>query len=189
MHLDAYRQINRQVWRDFERGEITAERLRLRRFERLFETVEIALTPERFSALYLEHLATGIDLIEGAQEMVAALHDAYRLAIITNGLKDIQRPRLARSPIGRYFAEVVISEEVGAAKPDARIFDAAFARLGNPERTDVLVIGDSLASDIAGGQRYGVDTCWFNPTGQPGGPDVESTYEIRSLTELRRLLL
>ena len=84
----------------------------------------------------------------------------YRLALITNGLRDVQRPRLAGSAIGDYFAEVIISEEVGAAKPDPAIFDAAFELLGRPPRAKVLLIGDSLSSDIAGGRDYGLDTCW-----------------------------
>lgn len=188
-YLDIYRQIDRDIWQEFERGRITAERLRLRRFELLFQAIPLPLLPELFSPLYLQHLATGTDLIEGAQEVVSTLHGTYRLAIITNGLKDVQRPRLAQSTIGRYFAEMIISEEVGAVKPDPSIFEAAFARLGHPQRGEVLLIGDSLTSDIQGGRNYGLDTCWFNPAHQPARPDLTSTYEIHQLAELMQLLL
>jgi hypothetical protein len=74
-----------------------------------------------FSTLYLQHLATGTDLIGGARELVSALHEKYQLAIITNGLKDVQRAQLTQSAIGSYFAEIIISEEVGAVKPDPKI--------------------------------------------------------------------
>jgi FMN phosphatase YigB (HAD superfamily) len=91
--------------------------------------------------------------------------------------------------IGNCFAEVIISEEVGAAKPDPAIFDATFERLGHPRRAEVLLVGDSLTSDIAGGRGYGLDTCWFNPTGTARPADATSTYEIRHLNELAGLLL
>jgi 2-haloacid dehalogenase len=186
--LHTYREINARVWREFENGHITAERLRLRRFEMLFEALRQPLTPATFSRVYLRHLARASHLIEGAREVVPALCAKYRLALITNGLRDVQRPRLAGSPIRDCFADVIISEEVGAAKPDPAIFDAAFERLGRPPRTEVLLVGDSLTSDIAGGHAYGLDTCWFDPTSaRPAG--ATSTYEIRHLTELARLLL
>ena len=188
-YLHIYRQINDHVWQEFERGQITAEQLRIRRFESLFQAIQLPILPHVFSTLYLQHLATGTDLIEGAHEVLSALHRTYQLAIITNGLRDVQRPRLAQSTIGRYFAELIISEEVGAVKPDPAIFAAAFARLGNPQRADVLLIGDSLTSDIQGGQNYGLDTCWFNPTRQPHTPGLTSTYEIQHLAELKQLLL
>ncbi len=187
-YLDAYRQINQDIWQEFERGQITAERLRLRRFEMLFQAFQLPIAPPLFSTFYLQHLATGTDLIEGAHEVVSALHGEYQLAIITNGLKDVQRARLAQSAIGSYFAEIIISEEVGAVKPDPAIFESAFARLGHPQQAEVLLIGDSLTSDIQGGQNYGLDTCWFNPTRQPHKPGLTSTYEIHHLAELAHLL-
>jgi FMN phosphatase YigB (HAD superfamily) len=108
--------------------------------------------------------------------------------LITNGLKEVQRPRLARSAISGYFADIVISEEVGAAKPDARIFDAAFQRMGHPRKADVLMVGDSMSSDIRGGKAYGIDTCWFNPASKLRELDVDSRYEIADLCELVDLL-
>ena len=80
---------------------------------------------------------------------------------------------MAKSTIGEYFADVVISEEAGAAKPDKRIFDVAFSRMNNPKKEEVLIVGDSLTSDIKGGSDYGIDTCWFNPEQKPCDLDGE----------------
>jgi len=187
-YLPTYQQINRQVWLDFEQGKISAEALRTRRFESLFEAIGVSVAPERFSAAYLPNLAMQSELTEGALQVVQALHGKYRLAIITNGLRDVQRPRLARSAIRDYIADIIISEEVGAAKPERAIFDAAFRRMGNPNKHVVLLIGDNLTSDIAGGNAYGIDTCWFNPAGQPRTGDIPVTYEIRRLTDLLEML-
>jgi 2-haloacid dehalogenase len=99
-------------------------------------------------------------------------------------LKDVQRPRLAMTPVADMFDHIFISEEIGAAKPAAAFFDAVFDQLGQPARETVLVIGDSLTSDIDGGNGYGLDTCWFNPQGRPRTAAVPVTYEIRRLAEL-----
>jgi 2-haloacid dehalogenase len=184
-YADAYRVINGQFWRDFELGLIDQKSLRTSRFSQLFDSLGLEADPLSFSRKYLEYLSMGTYLIDGAEEVLAALQPDYRLAIITNGLKDVQRPRLASSSIGAYFEVLVISEEIGKAKPDPAIFDAAFDLLGNPALEEVLIIGDSLTSDIAGGYRYGIDTCWFNPSNLDPDQDLDIVHTI---TDLRQLL-
>jgi 2-haloacid dehalogenase len=181
----AYQAINHQIWLDFENAQISAEALRVVRFERLFAALRLQADAGPFSQRYLENLAQASDLMDGAEETIRALHAKYHLALITNGLKDVQRPRLARSAIAGCFEAVAISEEMGVAKPDPRYFDAVFDRIGNPPREAVLVIGDSLTSDIQGGINYGLDTCWFNPRGDPADPRFPTTYEIQKLDELK----
>jgi 2-haloacid dehalogenase len=183
-YVAGYRQINKQIWLEFEQGTISQQRLRTRRFELLFEAAGIDSDPGAFGARYLRTLAEASQLVDGAEEIVKRLYGKAGLMIITNGLKDVQRPRLARSMIGGYFADVVISEEVGAAKPDGRIFDVAFAKMRHPKKQDVLMVGDSLTSDIKGGSDYGIDTCWFNPKRKPRDLKVEIRYEIEGLREL-----
>ena len=180
----SYREINRQIWLAFERGEISQQELRARRFEQLFAAIGVEEDPESFSEVYLRHLADGTDLIEGAEEILEKLSEELGLMLITNGLKDVQRPRLAKSTIHGYFKDVVISDEIGSAKPAPEIFDVAFERMDDPHKDDVLIVGDSLTSDIRGGRDYGIDTCWFNPDRRPREPEVESRYEISSLDEL-----
>jgi 2-haloacid dehalogenase len=187
-YRDTYRRINHQLWLDFEHGLVTSQALRIRRFELLFETIGAGLNPQLFSDRYLVNLADGSELMEGAETVVKALQRRYRLALITNGLKQVQRPRLERSVIRDYFSVFVISEEVGAAKPDAAIFDAAFRQMQNPERNQVLIIGDSLTSDIRGGNNYGIDACWFNPNHAPRDSGVTLQYEIHQLSELLNIL-
>lgn len=184
-----YREINRQLWLEFETGTVSAEALRLRRFERLLAGQAHHISPQAFSDQYLLCLAAGTDLIEGALEVVQALQSHYQLALITNGFKAVQRPRLAQSALRDFFPVVVISEEVGAAKPAPAIFEAAFEQMGHPSRAEVLLIGDSLTSDIQGGHNYGLDTCWFNPTRAPNHLDIASAYEITHLAGLLPLLL
>lgn len=185
---EAYRAINAQCWQALERGELTPAALRTRRFALLFEAIGLSADGERFSAAYLDALAEAAELMDGAAEVLAALRGRYRCAIITNGLRAVQRGRIARSAIRDDIAALIISEEVGSAKPAAGIFDAAFAAMGQPDKREVLMIGDSLTSDIRGACDYGIDACWFNPAGLPRPAGLPITYEIGRLDELIGLL-
>lgn len=182
-----YRRINAEIWSEFEQGRISQSRLRTRRFELLFESLQVECNPETFSTTYLRNLAEGSELIEGAEEVVRTLRDQATLMIITNGLADVQRPRFASSTIGDCFVDLVISEEVGEAKPGQKIFDVAFEKMHYPKKEEVLIVGDSLTSDIQGGNNYGIDTCWFNPGQKPSDGTVKATYQIADLHELLSL--
>ena len=136
------------------------------------------------SMMYVEQLGLCTDLIEGAYEVLQSLYGKCKLAIVTNGLRSVQRSRLAHSQIRDFVTDIIISEEIGAAKPGREFFDIVFDRLGNPPKGDVLIIGDSLTSDIKGGADYGIDTCWYNPTAELRPGSLLITYEIHHLREL-----
>lgn len=148
------------------------------------EAIQVTGSPEQMSSTYVEQLSICSELIDGAYEILQALHEKSQIAIVTNGLQSVQRGRLAHSSIRSFINELIISEEIGAAKPGRAFFDAAFARCGHPAKSDVLIVGDSLTSDIQGGVDYGIDTCWYNPIGDPGPDDVVITFEIKYLREL-----
>ena len=187
-HLDAYRKINYGLWQALERQEIAPDILRVRRFELLLENLGLDGSPDEMSTAYVEQLGLCTDLMDGAYEVLQALHQSCRFAIVTNGLQAVQRSRLAHSKIRDFITDIIISEEVGAAKPGAAFFDAAFARTGHPPKTDVLIIGDSLSSDIQGGLDYGIDTCWYNPISAPRPDGLPITYEIKQLNQLLEII-
>jgi YjjG family noncanonical pyrimidine nucleotidase len=187
-YLDAYRTINAQLWRALERHELTSAELPVRRFQLLLEALQLPGSAADFSALYLEQLALRADLIDGALEVIQALAPTHRFAIVTNGFQAVQRGRIERSPLKPYIHDLIISEEVGAAKPRAAFFEAAMQRLGHPPKADVLVIGDSLTSDMQGGVDFGLDTCWFNPLGEARPAHLPITYAIKHLRELLELV-
>ncbi|GAB4491641.1 MAG: YjjG family noncanonical pyrimidine nucleotidase [Anaerolineales bacterium] len=181
-----YSRCNQQVWQEFERGEVTSLELRVKRFRLFFHEVGMTSDPQTVSALYLQNLALGTDLLPGAQEVIGTLRGRFHLALVTNGLKDVQRPRLERSVLRDSFERVFISEEVGAAKPSYDYFEAVFRGIGSPPKENVLLIGNSLTSDMRGGLEYGIDTCWYNPSNKT--TDLPVTYQIARLTELLALL-
>lgn len=187
-YLDTYQKINRELWKALERHEVTPAVLRLRRFELLLESLRLTGSADELNVAYVEQLGLCTDLIDGAYELLETLSRTSRIAIVTNGLEAVQRSRLMHSSIHPFITHLIISEEVGAAKPHPAFFDAAFARTGQPARSEVLIIGDSLTSDIQGGVDYGIDTCWYNPAGEPMPEGLPITYEIGHLSELLGIL-
>ena len=183
-HLATYRRINQALWQGVEKGEVTPGVVKVRRFELLLEAIRVAHSPTALSARYLECLANCSELVEDAAAVLGALHSKYRIAILTNGLTVVQRGRLGRSVIRHHVSDIIISEEIGAAKPAKEFFDTAFARLGNPSKHEVLMIGDGWVSDIQGAVEYGIDACWYNPGRKPRPNNYEITREIASLREL-----
>jgi len=186
--LDIYRRINKALWLAYERGEITREALRAQRFAQWLQATGASDDGRAFGEHYLHRLGEQGDLIPGAVETLATLREPYRLALITNGFSQVQRERLARTPFSEWFSPIIISEEVGASKPEPDIFDIALREMGSPPRSEVLLIGDSLTSDMAGGIGYGLDTCWFNPHGQTRPDDLAVTHEIAALPVLAIML-
>ncbi|MEC0184753.1 YjjG family noncanonical pyrimidine nucleotidase [Paenibacillus peoriae] len=184
----SYDEINSALWREAEEGQITSAELRVERFKRLFAVHELDFNPDAFSAAYLRYLGEGAFLIDGAVEICELLSDC-RLAIITNGIKEVQTSRIQLSPLSHAFEQVVISEEVGYQKPQAAIFEYAFTKLAISDKSKVLMVGDSLTADIQGGNNYGMDTCWFNPAGKANTSEIQPTFEIKSLMELANIVL
>lgn len=187
-HLAAYRRINQALWQEVEKGQLTPATVKVRRFELLLQTLQAAHSPAAFSANYLQCLANCSHLVEDAEQTLRTLHRNYRLAILTNGLKEVQRGRLALSPIRHYISELIISEEIGFAKPAREFFDIALARLGHPPKNQVLMIGDGWTSDILGAAQSGLDACWYNPARKPRPAHPHITREIASLRELNHWL-
>jgi YjjG family noncanonical pyrimidine nucleotidase len=185
--LRDYRRINASHWAALERKETTPDRLRIERWtETLAEHGRDDVDVAALSARYLVHLGAAAQLIPGAVEVVTELSERCRIAFVTNGLADVQRPRLEASPLADAAEVLVISDEVGAAKPDPAIFRAAFAAMGEPRLDAVTMVGDSLSADIAGADAFGLATVWFAPPGTPapGSDDPVPTHRIHELYEL-----
>jgi 2-haloacid dehalogenase len=183
-----YRQINQKVWEAYERGEIQQQELRPLRFQRLFDALDLQGNAAKVSEDYLDRLSENSQLLPGAAELVRSLVGKIKLMIITNGFSRVQRPRIGRSEIRQYFEDMVISDEVGSVKPEAKIFDIAFEKMGKPRKEEVIIIGDSLSSDMSGGIRYGIDTCWYNQSHRRDPAGMEITYEVAKLEEVPEVL-
>ncbi|MDN7241003.1 YjjG family noncanonical pyrimidine nucleotidase [Planococcus sp. N028] len=179
----SYRQISNKLWADLEKGKIALRDLGIERFQRLFLEHDLETDARLFSSSYLSHLGKEAHLMPGAEELCCKL-SGYKLAIITNGFMEVQHARIENSPLCGKFEHIIVSEATGFQKPHRGIFDYAFEKLQLTEKENVLMVGDSLMSDIQGGNNYGIDTCWFNPLRKRNTTSVTPTYEIHHLLEL-----
>lgn len=187
-HHALYHRINKACWEAFERGKLGKESLRTRRFELFFEAIGREEDENRFAETYLAFLGQTGHLVEGALSLLQALDGRCRMAVVTNGLKEVQRPRLAQAGIEGFFQAIVVSDEIGRSKPDSAFFEFTFQQIGHPPKESVLMVGDNLHADIQGGQDYGIPTCWFNPSRQNNEGDARPRYEIGRLVELLDIL-
>ena len=122
-----------------------------------------------------------------AQQVLKALRGRYPLALLTNGLADLQRQKLAATGLGAYFQRIVISGELGFGKPDPRLFLLTLAPLGvDPEQA--VMVGNSLHADIAGAQSAGLLAVWVNRNREPREEGIMPDAEIRNLRGLLSLL-
>ena len=183
-----YSEINASQWRRLEKGEISREQVLLKRFDILFDELGVRIPSEMARKTYEYLLGVGHYFIDGAPEVLNALHGKYRLYIVSNGTANVQDRRLHSADMERYFDGVFISERVGHNKPNKAFFDACFAGIDGFDRDSALIVGDTLSSDILGGINAGIKTCWFNPKALPADPAIPADYEIRSLSELPTLL-
>ena len=183
-HRLAYRRINETLFAQFEQGRLTSAELRINRFQRLFAELDLDIDPVAFSGRYLTRLGESSALPPGALAVVRALHDRFGLYLATNGIGEVQRRRIDASAIRPYLKGLLISDEIGFAKPARQFFEAAFEMIGRPRKNEVLIIGYGLSSDMAGGINYGIDACWFNPDRVSNEKNLKITYEIDRLDQL-----
>ncbi|MEL6140406.1 MAG: YjjG family noncanonical pyrimidine nucleotidase [Bacteroidota bacterium] len=184
--LGIYREINHIVWSEYEDGLMPKHLIRNIRFERLLDRFRVSHDIDELSLAYRQGLASSHHLMEYATELLEIVSQKYRLGLITNGLQEVQYPRLKNTGIGKYFEVIVVSDEIGVAKPQAAFFNHAFNLMGQPNPSRVLVIGDSPKADIGGALSYGCHACWMKNPGEVRKPLTEPHYTVNNLRELER---
>jgi YjjG family noncanonical pyrimidine nucleotidase len=181
---DSYCQVNKTLWSEFEKNNITKDHLRVHRFKPLSEKYNLSLDLEEISSLYLNFLAKQVNLIKGASELLEKLSHTSTVGIITNGIGQVQRERLINSGFSKFVSFMVVSEECGFAKPDPRFFQYTYEKLRKPPLSTILVIGDRLETDIQGANDFQVDSCWFNPHNYKNKTTIKPTFTIDRLSRI-----
>lgn len=186
--VQTYSRINSEMWELYHQGIIDKENLRTQRFVKTF--VELGIeeqhVPNGLWDEYLELLPLRTNLLPHASDVLERFSGNFRMSIITNGFKEVQRHKMINSNIYHYFDHVLISEEVGFQKPDKEIFELAL-NLHGAKPDEVLMIGDSLHADIQGAINSGIHSVYFNPEKKAG--NHSATFEISSLHQLPEIVL
>ena len=189
-HFAAYKAINSRLWTLLEEGGIDLPELKRRRFASLLAYLGKEGDPLEVNDKYLDFLAVQGHLVPGAKAVLQALQlVGVRMCVITNGLSAVQGRRLAKTQLESFFEAVIISEEIGVAKPFPAFFDHTLKTLDIEDPRQVLVIGDNPGSDILGGQQAGLDTCWYNPKRKENPLPQGPTYEVDRLEAVLPIIL
>jgi HAD superfamily hydrolase (TIGR01549 family) len=159
------------------------------RFRRYFDFRKLDLDPVSTQQQYLHLLGSKPYLMPGAEEIMSLLEGQVKLGYVTNGMREVQRPRLEKIGWDLRFDAIFIGGEIGVSKPHAAYFQHVHDNIGRPEHYNVLMVGDSLTADIEGASSFGYHTCWYNPKEETCHLEQGPDYTISHLTELRQILL
>lgn len=187
--LSHYSAINRRYWEMLERGEMSKADILVNRFREFFAAEGIATDCEtEFNRSYQEALGDTICFRDNGYELVKKLKDSYRQFIVTNGTYVAQEKKLRKSGLGELVEESFISDLIGFEKPAIEFFDHVFDKIGPYEKNEILIVGDSLSSDMEGGNRAGIRCCWYNPNHLENTKNVRIDHEIDHLWQLEEIL-
>lgn len=187
--LEQYKKINDIVWTKLENLEIkTVSELYEERCKMLFEIYNINETTNKFNNLLDKGFQKNGTLFKGVENVLIKLKEIYKLGIITNGPKSQQYTRLKNAGIYQYFSYIFVSEEIGFNKPNIKFYEYVFKEIKEKDKAKILVIGDSLTSDVQGGINASLDTCWYNANYKENITSIKPCYEINKLEELVSIL-
>ena len=186
--ITRYQSINKSLWKMLEREAIDLEYLRVNRFEQLLEALDESKDPQVLADCYTTNLGKCGKFYAEVKPLLERLQGVVKLAIVTNGVSKTQRMRLEIHDYEQYFDAVVVSGEFGIPKPNPAIFNEALDLLGLSKDDNVIMVGDSLSSDMRGAMSLGLTACWFNPENDRASSNVNVDYKIQSLNELVEIL-
>ena len=181
--FEQYETINKSLWRSFERGEISNKEVTSERFIRFFALFDRKVDGSEVDNSYL---AEGNQLFEGIIEMLEKLTLTNKLYVASNGIGVTQHRRLKNNNLNKYFEKIFISEEIGSKKPDREFFDIIFKEIGVENKNEVLMIGDTLTSDILGANNARIDSCLVD-IHKISNSEILPTYKIKKTIDLLEL--
>ncbi len=184
---NTYVKHNERLWKVYRDGKIRKSVLVYKRFELTLnefgiDDIELA---KKIGQDYIEISPTKKRLFPGTYEVLDYLKEKYNLYIITNGFNEVQFTKLKNSNLDAYFKKVFTSENAGAQKPNAKIFEHALKTV-NARKKESIMIGDDLDGDILGAKKFGLDQIYFNPDKKNHSENI--THEIVALKELQKIL-
>ena len=184
-----YSKINDKYWKMLERKEISKEDVLRGRFVEFFESEGIDFSSvDEFNSLYQIRLGDTICFYDNAYELISELKGKIKQYAVTNGTKRAQSRKLKLSGLDELFDGVFISDEIGIDKPDVRFFDAVFAKIGDVKRDEIIIVGDSLTSDVKGANNVSIKCAWYNPENKQNDTDLKIDYVITNLNQIKEII-
>lgn len=187
--ISRYSAINVKYWKRLEAGEIDKATVRRGRFIEFFQSEGIEFNEvDALNDEYQIRLGDTICFFDDSYEIVKALRGKVKQYAVTNGTAAAQNIKLKRSGLGELFDGVFISDDIGFEKPTVEFFNAVFERIGDIRKDEILIVGDSLTSDMAGGNNAGILCCWYNRNALPKPDGMRIDHDIRDLHEVLKII-
>lgn len=187
--LQRYSKINRSYWERLERKELTKPEILVGRFRDFFEAEGLDSTvAAEFNEKYQLSLGDTIVFRDDSYNIVKSLRGKVKQYVVSNGTIAAQTKKLRLSGFGELMDGVFLSEDLGVEKPDILFFKKVFEEIHPEDKSQVMIVGDSLTSDIQGGNNAGIMTCWYNPEQNPYQGDLRIDHEIKDLHEVYDLI-
>ncbi len=187
--VSIYSRINEGFWKRIEKGEINRKDALVQRFEQLFQQIgEQDMDAGAFQKEYAEALGSVYYYLDDSYELVKKLRGKYRQYLVTNGVTLTQMKKLRLSGFDQLTDGIFVSEQIEIPKPHKDFFEKCFSMIPGFCKEKAVIVGDSLSSDMRGGNNAGIATCWYNPAGLKNLSDVKIDYEIRNLNEIWDIL-
>ena len=187
--IKRYSEINKGYWQRLERGEITKQEVLVGRFKEFFESEGLdSSVAEEFNSLYQLRLGDTIVYHDDSLEIIRSLKGRLRQYVVSNGTVEAQSKKLRLSGLGELMDGIFLSEHIGVEKPNIEFFDKVFEEIEPADRSSILIVGDSLTSDIQGGNNAGIITCWYNPQGDKAPDKYRIDYEISDLHQIYEII-
>ncbi|MBP0963527.1 MAG: YjjG family noncanonical pyrimidine nucleotidase [Oscillospiraceae bacterium] len=191
--FSVFNRINAELWRSIEQEEIDFEELKQVRWNKIFHCLNFSADGVLFEKYFRDCLFESAIPEKGAMDLLEYLCGKYTLCVASNGPYLQQINRLKKSGMLPLFFDLFVSEEIGSSKPSPEFFGSCIARLNqktgqNIQPCEVMMIGDSLSSDMAGAAAFGMQTCFYNPENKPIPSEIKISYCISSLTQIKSFL-
>lgn len=184
-----YSDINTRYWKLLELGKMTKPQILIERFREFFSLHGIDTSVcGAFNDEYQVRLGDTVLFSDGASETVEALRGRVMQCAVTNGTKTAQDRKLKNSGLDRMLDRIFISEEMGFEKPRFEFFEKVFEEIGPFDRDEILIVGDSVSSDIKGGKNAGIKTCLYAPHGSSSLSEITADFEISAIPEVLKLI-
>ncbi|MFI3237286.1 MAG: YjjG family noncanonical pyrimidine nucleotidase [Lachnospiraceae bacterium] len=187
--IELYKSINDSYWKRLELGEISKDYIIEHRFVDLFNALQIDISDMKaLQDEYQQVLSDVYAYLDDSLTLCTTLKTKCNQYVVTNGIASTQHKKIALSGFKDCMHGVFVSEEIGFEKPQTGFFDFVKANIPDFDATTTLIIGDSLSSDILGGNLAGIATCYYNPKKKALKGDIKPTYEIEHLWDVLQVM-
>lgn len=181
-----FNKVNDILWTKQKLGNINIEEVFIERSNMMSKYFGLDIEKEIFNNLFVEFLYDEIEMIDEVEGLLSYLSDKYQIFAASNGVYDMQVNRIKKSNLDKYFKDIFVSDKIGFEKPDKRFFQKImnFTKFSN---NDLIMIGDSIKSDIIGAKNSNIKSIYFNKENKKNS-DKNFTYQVKNLSEIKKIL-